>query len=51
VLASGGRRAYAAQLALKNEDAVLAAVLAAAGLKVEALRILKMTEHDWDEDL
>jgi 2-hydroxychromene-2-carboxylate isomerase len=51
VLAAGGRGAYAAQLALKNEDAVLAAVLAAAGLQVTALRILKMTEHDWDEDL
>lgn len=51
MLAAGGRGAYAAQLALKNEDAVVAAVLAAAGLQVTALRILKMTEHDWDEDL
>ena len=33
-LKAGGASAYASQLRLKNEDAVIAAVLAAAGLEV-----------------
>lgn len=43
-LAAGGSNAYAAQLKLKNEDAVVAAVLAAAGLKVQCLRLLSFAE-------
>ena len=41
-LKAGGANAYAAKMRLKNEDAVVAAVMAAAGLKVECLRLLKM---------
>lgn len=46
-LAAGGSSAYAAQLKLKNEDAVVAAVLSAAGLKVQCLRMLTFNEM-WD---
>lgn len=41
-LAAGGAAAYAAKLKLKNEDAVIAAVLAALGLEVQCVRLLQM---------
>jgi hypothetical protein len=44
VLGSEGRGAYASKLALKNEDAVVAAVLAAAGLEVQVLRLLQIPD-------
>jgi hypothetical protein len=47
-LAQGGSKAYAANLKLKNEDAVVAAVLAAAGLEVQCLRLLKAEYVDDD---
>jgi hypothetical protein len=48
-LAQGGTNAYAAKLKLKNEDAVVAAVLTAAGLEVNCVRLLKAEylEEEW----
>jgi hypothetical protein len=43
-----GSKAYATKQKLKNEDAVVAAVLAAAGLKVQCLRLLKAEYVDDD---
>ena len=43
LLAAGGTKAYASKLSLKNEDAVIGATAAAAGLKVSCLRLLSHT--------
>jgi hypothetical protein len=47
-LADGGASAYASKLKLKNEDAVVAAVLAASSLEVQCLRLLSMDRLDDD---
>jgi hypothetical protein len=41
-------KAYATKLKLKNEEVVVAAVLAAAGLEVQCLRLLKAGYVDDD---
>lgn len=47
-LKAGGSSAYAAKLKLKNEDAVVTAVLAAVGLQVHCLRLLQMEYMEED---
>jgi hypothetical protein len=49
-LAAGGAAAYVSKLKLKNEDAVVAASLAAAGLKVGRCR-LKQAETQYESEL
>ncbi|KAK3285140.1 hypothetical protein CYMTET_7239 [Cymbomonas tetramitiformis] len=46
-LAAGGANAYASKLKLKNEDAVVAAVFAGAGLPVTCVRILSGEDLDY----
>jgi hypothetical protein len=48
-LSAGGANAYAAKLKLKNQDAVIAAVLAAVGLEVKCLRLMQMEYLDEDQ--
>ena len=47
-LKSGGVKAYASKLHLKNEDAVVAAVMSAAGLPLTCVRTLNTDDRDYD---